>query len=176
MRSIVVWIMFALVCSGARAEWRVDVGWDPLTDKREAMAYTEDDKGNRLFFYRADDGSIRATVNLVKTGYLPTRVDDKAAPIYRVDRAAPVDLGTQREALAVRYDGPTFGWRVSDNAAWPSKGPLASLVAGKRILLRIGVVEVGEDASKPTDFVFDLDGAERAVRLMVELLTAPTDK
>ncbi len=146
-------------------QWKVEVEWDEMTDRRSATAYTANSDGHRLLFWFPEDGGTRITINLARGqfDFLPKEFSRDQLPIYRVDGEAPVDLKSVGGDLQLRFSERAMGWKVADNRRQlpPS---LIKVLSGKRILVRY----VDGDGEKH-DIVFPLAGADRAYKLAAEL-------
>lgn len=157
----------------ARAEWVVEVRWDEMSDAREPLVYDDNAQGHRLFFYRADNGTVRATLQ-PKAALLRGLVCDQF-PVYRLDRGKPVDLGADGNTQAARCTGDAVGWLAFEAATWPLRGPMASAVTGGRLLVRfVRGSTIATNDGQAEDTSFDLAGLERALRLAVELMAPPS--
>lgn len=157
----------------ARAEWIVQVRWDEMSDVREPLVYNDNAQGHRLFFYRADNGTIRATLQPKAELLRGMACDD--LPGYRIDNAKPVLLGAADSTLDARCTGDAVGWRAFDAASLPLRGPMAQCLTGGRVLVRfVRGSTIATDEARFEDATFELAGLERALRLAVELMGPPS--
>lgn len=158
LSQVALLVVVALQCVAARADWKVEIEWDPVTDERSAVAYTTIAGGHRLGIWLPGDGSVRASLN---TGFAPIELRDQPV-LTRIDADQVVDLHANREALQVRSaDHDAVGWRIGRSRDDPV---LQQFLAAKRLLIR-----VHDSEGKPRDLVFDLAGVDRAYQLAAEL-------
>lgn len=161
MLRATLWCMLLLACGSTWADWEVRVEWDPMTDKRNASAWTITEDGHRFGFWFPDDGGVRATLS--RGAWAVQGFHEQLLPQYRVDREPPVELLNANTDLQVKIKGDAMGWQASADRSKPS-AELRAILSGKRLLVRYF-----DGGGQQHDVSFTIDGADRAYKLAAEL-------